>query len=781
MRRRPIYGAALLLLLCCLALPPSLWIRTGIPEGTTAFTGTVGRREQREGMQVLYLKNTSIPKARWILVYLKDSDYSYFIGNILKIQGRIQNYEHPGNPGQFDSLTYYQTKKIDAFCYADRAELLEDKRDWLREALVELRLCLSHGLEQTLGESESGILKAMLLGDKGQLPLDIKRLYQRSGIAHLLAISGLHISILGAGFYKGMRKIGIPCLLAGAPALIFMACYGILTGAGVSTLRALTMFFLAVGADLVGRTYDIQTALGAAAIWLLLEQPLYARDGAFLLSFGAVFGLVEVTALLKAWTKGNGTGEWEFPEGGNESRKEGWKAVEKLRHLVTEGLWACLGIQIVTLPILLYCFYEAPVYAPFLNLLVIPLMGPLLAGGLCCMLLGVFFPAGAVPAALLCRGILEVTEFLARCFNRLPGAVFCGGCPAKWQMGAYYGGVALMLLWGKYRGGQERMWIQKKTGEQKEIQRQGRLEKFCFSSLYILCLLLLLWRHEPAFSLTMLDVGQGDAICFRTRGGSTYLMDGGSTSEKQTGEYILEPFFKYQGKSRVDYILVSHLDRDHISGILEILEEGFLEVGCLILPAASQGKTGGADRKTGELTEAADLCQALAEQDEAYGKLKKLAEEREVKIQVMGAGDSLEDGELRLYCLGPERGERYESRNAASLTICLEYKKLRVLLTGDLEGTGESRVLDRLFAQSYDILKTAHHGSGNSTKEEWLARVNPRIALISCGEKNSYGHRHEELLERLKNQGCRIYLTPRDGAVTVQSDGESYEVTKFQP
>ena len=90
-------------------------------------------------------------------------------------------------------------------------------------------------------------------------------------------------------------------------------------------------------------------------------------------------------------------------------------------------------------------------------------------------------------------------------------------------------------------------------------------------------------------------------------------------------------------------------------------------------------------------------------------------------------------------------------------------------------------MLDRLFAQSYDILKTAHHGSGNSTKEEWLARVNPRIALISCGEKNSYGHPHEELLERLKNQGCRIYLTPRDGAVTVQSDGEFYEVTKFQP
>ena len=434
MIRRPLYGAALVLLLACLALPPSLWMRRDIQAGTATFTGTVGRREQRENMQVFYLKNTSIPGARWILVYLKDSNSQYFIGNTLEIKGNIKTYETPGNPGQFNSLAYYQTKKIDAMCFANRVRIVDGRKNAFLEGLYSLRECFSESLKRTLGERDAGVLTAMLLGERWELPQDIKTLYQRSGIAHLLAISGLHISVLGAGLYRGLRRTGLPYVAAGLPALAFMGCYGILVGAGVSTLRALTMFCLAVGADLLGRTYDMPTALGISALWLLVSQPLYARDSAFLLSFGAVLGLAEAAPVLKAlaWGEGEKAGGRVWDRG----RKAGgkiWKAGKWLR----DGLTACLAIQIVTLPVLLRSFYEIPVYAPFLNLLVLPLMGLLLGAGLLSGILGLFLPAAALPFVWACRFILRFVELAAGISGGMPGAVYCGGCPKGWQIGVY--------------------------------------------------------------------------------------------------------------------------------------------------------------------------------------------------------------------------------------------------------------------------------------------------------------------------------------------------------
>ncbi|MCI8417295.1 MAG: DUF4131 domain-containing protein [Lachnospiraceae bacterium] len=781
MKKRPLYGAALLLLLFFLALPTSLWMHTGPPEGRVAFTGTVDQREEREDMQVLLLKDTSILGARKILVYLRNSKQSYFIGNTLNIKGTIKQYKAPGNPGQFDSLLYYQRKKIDALCFGDAVEVLDQRRDGFREGLVRLQLYFSRTLEKRLGARDGGILKAMLLGDKRELPEEIRSLYQRSGISHLLAISGLHISILGAGLYRGLRRLGLPYGAAGIPALVLMGCYGVLVGAGVSTLRALTMFFLVVGADLIGRTYDIRTALGIAALWLLLEQPLYARDGAFLLSFGAVFGLTEVTPVLKDMTErlpawkyfmGKLPGEKEKPVG--EERMEGerereqvsrWSVLsQKVTRFVREGLCACMGIQVVTLPVLLCCFYEVPVYAPILNLLVIPLMAPLLAAALALLALELFFPFAIPLTAWICHGILGAVEVMAKAFDRLPGAVFCGGCPKSWQIAVYYSGVGLLLfLW--HREKRKRAKARERETEDAALrQRTGRKGTGLVLG-YLLCMLMLLWRREPEFWMTMLDVGQGDAIFFATRGGNTYLMDGGSSSEKQTGSYILEPFFKYQGRGEADVLLVSHLDWDHISGITELLEEELLKVGCLVLPAMSGG--------TGSV--------GNTQEDEAYQKLKNLAKEKGIPVQVMGAGDCLREGDLVLRCLGPERGQSYENRNAASLVLSLEYKSLRVLLTGDLEGKGEARVLEQKeLLGSYDILKVAHHGSQYSTGEEWLSQVRPVVGLISCGEENSYGHPHRELLHRLKERGCHTYMTPRDGAITIKSDGSSFEVETFR-
>lgn len=723
--RRPLCGAALILFLLFLALPPSLWMRTEIREGAESFVGVVGKRERRDGMQVYYLKDTSISEARWILVYLKESDSQYFIGNTLKVYGTITTYEKAGNPGQFDSRVYYQTRKIDAVCFARKMEVLDDTIDLLGERLFRLRTKLGNVLELHLNEEHAGIMKAMLLGERHALPAEVKELYQDTGISHLLSISGLHISILGMGLYRCLRKAGLSFVAAGIPAVILMNSYGIMIGAGASTLRALCMFFLAIGADLAGRTYDTRTGLAVAAIGLLLSQPLYAFDGGFLLSFGAVLGLTEVSPLL-AW----------LLAGKQYEAKKAWKKLY-------DGIATCLGIQIMTLPILMKYFYEVPSYSIVLNLLVVPCMPALLILGLVCML-GRFRPA-----AWGCAGILWLVERVAEAGSRLPMNSLTTGAPERWQMSLYYLGLGGLLLYGWLRRERERE-------EQEAGTKTKRKERIIFGSVYGICLVLLFARFRPEFTMTMLDVGQGDGIYIQTRGGCTFLIDGGSTSEDGIGQYILEPYLKYKGEEKLDYILVSHGDEDHISGVREILVGDLLEVGCLILPASGKDE---------------ENCE----------ELEKLAKEQGVTVRWMAAGDSIQDQKLFLRCLGPETGVTYESENAGSLVLSLEYEKLRILLTGDLEGSGEALVMEKLQGESlevgtYDILKVAHHGSAYSTGEKFLSLVRPSVCLISCGRENAYGHPHEELLERLEKAGCGVYRTDLCGALTVVSNGKKYKI-----
>lgn len=440
------------------------------------------------------------------------------------------------------------------------------------------------------------------------------------------------------------------------------------------------------------------------------------------------------------------------------------------------SLSACFGIQMMTLPVLLHSFYEVPVYAPLLNLAVLPLMGPLLTAGIICGLLGMCLPAAAVPAAWFCRTILGFVEGLAGFSCRIPGALYCGGCPGKWQIAVYYMGLGAGIF----------LWRRKKCRKKRSAKKEAELgqpglriwgwirETGVYGAVYVVCLLALLWRSQPEFQITMLDVGQGDGIFFQTRGGNIYLVDGGSSSEKEVGRYILEPFFKYNGKNRIDYLLVSHLDADHISGIEELLKEGLLEIGCLVLPGTT-GVEGAA--KLLEMDEE----EIFVNVDEAAVSLLSLAGECGVPVRFMRAGDSLQEGELLLRCLGPQAEYSYENRNAGSMVLSLEYKELRILLTGDLEGSGECQVLDGGFpCEAYDILKVAHHGSKYTTGEDWLSRVQPKLSLISCGEENSYGHPHEELLERLRAAKSLIYQTSESGAVEIESSGKKYRVKTWK-
>jgi competence protein ComEC len=249
----------------------------------------------------------------------------------------------------------------------------------------------------------------------------------------------------------------------------------------------------------------------------------------------------------------------------------------------------------------------------------------------------------------------------------------------------------------------------------------------------------------------VIDVGQGDCTLVRTENDHTYLIDGGSSSVTDVAKYRIVPYLKYQGIGKLDYVLVSHGDEDHINGIEEMLREDEIEIGKILL---------------GE-------CEKF---NDSYEELLILAEESGVPVSYVRRGDVLKDGELQFTVLNPS-DEAYDDGNDASMVLYLTWRKFSMCFTGDISETTEQVLLSCL--STADVLKTAHHGSKYSSSEEFLAKVAPLAATISCQKDNSYGHPHAETLNRLAASGAQIFNTAELGRIVieVQKTGQGFSAS----
>lgn len=393
-----------------------------------------------------------------------------------------------------------------------------------------------------------------------------------------------------------------------------------------------------------------------------------------------------------------------------------------LRSLVSGAV-----VSVGTLPIYLSYYYEFPPYSIFLNLLVIPCMSLVLGCGLLTLGAGcLWLPLGQLPA-LAGRVLLLFYEKSCELCSRLPGHRMITGCPESWQILLFLL-LLVFLVW-----------------------RNRKLPKLLFWQILLLALLLLTGRFLGGFEVHMLDVGQGDCICIETEQGESMLIDGGSTDKKEVDVYQIVPFLKYQGISELKAVAVTHPDSDHMNGIqgmLEKYQENGIYIGTLLLPSV---------RENGK--------------NENYRRLEELAAENEIPIHYLSAGESFELGEAELVCLHPEEQSCYSDANEMSVVLYLQRKEFTALFTGDLEGEGERQLLERMSAADITLLKVAHHGSAGATTAEFLERVRPLTAIISSGHGNSYGHPHEETLERLRKSGAQIFGTQENGEITIRYRG----------
>ena len=639
------------------------------------------------------------------------------IGSNVTVRGKLELFARARNPGEFDSRSYYRGQGVDCRMYGEEAEISGGDVSPLPELLRQIREKAKQNIMRSAAAEDAGIFSAAVLGDKKALDSEIRDLYQKNGIAHLLAISGLHLSIIGMGGYKLLRKAGLGYKGAGLAGAAFIFCYGAMTGGSPSVVRAVVMMSTGFLASYLGRTYDLLSALSLALLMLVWETPELLTQGGVQLSFGAVFAVGSVLPVIQDYL--------------GKGRK------------ILGALAVSAAIQLVTLPVILWDFFQFPVYGIFLNLLVIPLMGGVICSGIGTALLGgISYKVGAL-AAGTGHYILRFYEWLCHGTERLPYHTLVMGRPAAAAVILYYM-VLLVVLIGMKRAAGKR----DEAGKFRPIWLRTAL----FFSICVFLPCILLPRPVDGMEILFLDVGQGDGILLLS-GRGAMLIDGGSTSEKKLGEYRLEPCLKSCGVSVIEYAFVSHGDLDHISGVRYLLEScEEIEIRNLLLP-----------------------CQGR--EDDALLSLAELARERGTKVSFIEAGDSFNMEGIGVTCLYPGIPDLPADKNEESEVLKVDYGNCHILFTGDMSGEGELRLLSALsekpgMLSEIQILKTAHHGSRFSSGETFLDALGVKWAVISYAEGNSYGHPHKEVLERLGDRSVKIYGTAERGAITMKTDGK---------
>ncbi len=676
-----------------------------VENGTSlSFYGKISDIEKKDDTYQYRVATTLLDDNNIRVHILIEQETEFAIGTWIRGNGIVQQFSQSTNPGGFDESAYQFGKGN--YLRLTHVEILSIKASVfsIKAYLYRIKNYMIQIYYRLFSETDASLACAMVLGERSNLDADTKLLYQRNGIAHLIAISGLHIAMLGGTIYHLLRKrLGsypVAAVLGGS----FIIMYGVMAGLSGATLRAVVMLIVSIGAEVTGRRYDSMTSVAAALFLMLLQNPYQMNQAGFLLSFGAVIGIAVIQPVWKEW----------FPQ----------------KFHFMEGLFVSLSVQLVLTPVLLYFFYEIPIYGMLLNLIVVPMMSILLFVLILAVLLGAMTSGLGIAAAKGAECIFTIYRLLCKWSEQLPFHTICTGRPPVYWLIIYYV-ILILFVWAGYQKHKKRqiIWL------------------LCLGSLFGFFYL------PGRLTVCMFDVGQGDGIYVRTPERLHILIDGGSSSIKKVGTYVLKNGIKYYGGGSLDYVLVSHSDSDHYSGIVELLEEPTVSIRHFVLPA-------------------------IENPDDAYLELEKLAKEKGCELLYIQKGDSLQLGSVRFECISPKR-QFYEDKNQGSMVLYMKYRQFDMLFTGDMDETVEREVVAQLPKQ-IAVLKVAHHGSATASSEFFLKRISFQTALISVGEQNRYGHPAKEVMERLCQNSSFIYLTKDHGGITIDSDGVRYTITTMK-
>ena len=587
---------------------------------------------------------------------------------------------------------------------------------WLDEAASECRAAIRSAMARHVGVRDpqsAAVATAILIGDRGSLGVNVERRLQEAGTYHVIAISGGNIAILAGLILGVLWLLGVRGGIAAAMAIAVLVVYAFITGGGASVTRATMMAAIYLSLRLIDQRTAPSHAMALTAAAVLVAAPLSIADVGFWLTFGATAAIVAGSQRAAVPTIG-------------------WlRAVAAL-------VLASACAEVVLLPIGAAIFQRVTLAGLVLNLAAVPSMAVVQVGAMATATADVIgFTAAAGLAGSITHWAVCVLVDSASLVDFAPWLTW--RVPSPWWpiVAAYY--VALIAWFARQSRGIAAiaillfLWIALAPPTLMRVSGDGRLH------------------------LTVMDVGQGDALLVTLPNGRTLMVDSGGVSlrgEFDIGDRVLGPALRARGIAGLDYLAVTHGDPDHIGGAWSLAR----------------------DFSPHEIWDGVFVANHAP-----TDRLRGVAAERRSAWRVLQAGDRLHAGgvELRVHHPPPPDWERQKVRNDDSLVIELRYGQVSMLLTGDIGREVERALIATLDLLPIVVLKSPHHGSGTSSSAEFVDAIRPKLVVISCGRGNPYGHPLPYVLDRYRNVNADVFRTDQDGQIEVVTDGASVQVSTF--
>jgi competence protein ComEC len=716
--------------------------------------GTIYRPPQREeGKTVVYLKAEEISQGDTITsatgrvrITMRDPVVPLRYGYQVRLNTKIYHPRNFHNPGSFDYEGYLRRKGVLVTGYVrdgNQIEIMSTERgNFLVRRFDRWREGIEHFLDANTSPPGRGLLKALLIGERGKITHEVREAFIAAGAVHILAISGLHLGIIVTLIFfaiKGILRLSERVLLsydirkiAALATFPPLLAYILITGFPISTIRAGIMASCFLASILINRQRNTLNTLAFAAFIILLASPTSLWDPSFQLSFASVLGIIVLTPPLYRFLFPQDPLALLTPRRG-----------EKFKRGIALSFIASFAAIVVTSPIVAFHFHRVSTIGLVSNAIIIPIVGlGVLPLGLLSLPLIPILPSGGAllvqAAAALAHGGIRAMEMIAS----LPFAACYLPGPTTLEMILIYAFITSLL------------WI-----------KRPYIKKLAPALILMLALLDLSYWGLRGYAMkdlraTFLDVGQGDCTLVEFPHGKRMLIDGGGLyGDFDVGENVVAPFLWKRRILKVDYLVLSHPEPDHYKG-LTFIARNFHPSEFWHNGMTSKAST--------------------------YKELLKVINDKGITMVKVEDGFTRSIGGAQVETLHPAEGwmnggERKKGwANNNSLVFRIAFGDHNLLFTGDIEREAETRLLRDDKKLRAHVLKVPHHGSKTSSTYYFVEEVSPQYAIFPLGYKNIFRFPSKRVLSRYENRGSRILRTDLDGAITVTSDGNELEVKTYR-
>ena len=634
------------------------------------------------------------------------------IGDIINFTGKFRIPMENTNPKLYNyrenliSKNIYTTITIKPFAIDD-IELREKNLKY--RIRIAFRNTVEDVFDKYLDEDNSDLVKGIILGDSNYLDDEYLESYREIGLAHILAVSGLHIGIIAGGFIFFLSRIGVKKKWNVIITITMIWIYGYAIGFPSSILRANIMFSLLFISGMIAEPYDSINSLFLSFLIILLFQPLSILSVGFQLSYIATFSLLYFPPKLRSFF---------------------YPYKNKLIYTIS----ALLGIYIGILPIQIYYFNGFSLMSIISNILIAPIISFVLILSGALIFINFIFSPIAVFIGIVINTSLNIQNFLVDVLYSVKFLNLHFASPNIVEIILYY--ILIFTLFNTFEF--------------------SRFKRDLNIVIYIYLIATVLWTSglritDQKLQVDFIDVGQGDSSLIRTRSGD-YLVDTGGNlfDDFDVGKSITLPYLQKHGVNKLKGIFITHFHLDHCKGVPLLMES-------------------------------IDIENIFISYNDIESEVYNSILDGDIPVILLENGDKFKlDKNTLLTVLGPSGIERdiNNSANNLSLVFNLSYYDRDILFTGDAEAEAERLIEDRL-ERSVDILKVGHHGSITSSTDTFLAKARPKIAIISAGRNNLYGHPHDDVISRFENLKCKVYRTDTMGMTRVVLDRDKIDVVPF--